>query len=98
MIVTCRILVRSWAARSILKRICRSNPHRVQQIAHLTLVGRDHPFQHRTPSTRPARDQHLLIDRRSGGDHVWLVAEALKHRGPVLNPVALHAQQAHMRS
>ena len=56
------------------------------------------PFSTRPARTWPARDQHLLIDRRSGRDHVRLLGEPLDQRRPVPDAVALHAQQVDVRS
>ena len=51
----------------------RSERHRVQQIADLPLILRQHPFQHGPARPRTARNQDLLINRRSGSDDVGLL-------------------------
>ena len=56
------------------------------------------PFSTAPRARRSPRDQHLLINRRRGRDHVRLPGETIHQRAPVLDAVALDAQQIDMRS
>src|SRR6266852_3072932 len=86
----------STASALLLQRRCRSQRHRLQQIAHLPLILRKHPLQHRSASPRSSRDQHLLINRGSHRNDVRLFGQSVEQWTPILNPITLHPQQADM--
>ena len=76
----------------------RSFLHRIQQVSDLPLIARDHSLEHRTARPRSARDQDLLENRGSGGDHMRLFGEPIHQRRPVLDAVVGNALQADVGS
>ncbi len=82
---------------ALFQRRCRSRRYRLQQIADLSLILRQHSFQHRPACPRPARNQHLLVNRRSCRHHMRLLRQFFEQRTPIAHPVALYPQQADVR-
>jgi len=75
----------------------RSGGDGVEQTADRPLLGRNDAFDERESGARPARNQHLAVDSRRRGGHVWHRAQTVEQRLPVADAVGLNAHQIHVR-
>ena len=83
--------------RRFIQRSRRSQHNRVQQIADLALILRKHPFEHGSACSRSARNQYLLVNRRSRRHDMRLRRQLFEQRTPIVDAVAFDAQQTDVR-